>query len=565
MAAQATKSIACFLPDYPPLPHTAAIALGSNLGDRFANIEHALRLLENPLHLLGSSSILGRDPQIVIVDTSFLYETAPMYVTDQPSFINCACMIQTTVEVGTLLVLLKKIEVIVGRVPSIRNGPRAVDLDILLFDQEVIDTRPTDSKKDLDDLVGELIVPHPRMQEREFVLRPLNDMIPDAIHPQIKEPIKALLQRLTEARPKDEPPMRKVIPFPRYPHAPASTEAIPGFAQPVPLTATHWTFPSSSSDRQTAPRKTYIMATLNATPDSFSDGSEHNTIPTAVSYANSSVALGADIIDVGGYSTRPGAAFVSEEEEINRVVPVIQVIRGANSSAEVNPKTKEALISVDTFRWKVAEEAVLAGANCINDVYSFTGPEYPPAQASADHLITMRRVARDLAVPVVLMHSRGHAGSNKDYDSYANAVDSPVLEGIRVELGDKVNAIVKGRNGLRRWFVLVDPGVGFSKSLEDNLELLRHASLITEPTHAHNPLAGYPQLIGTSRKSFLGVVLASPSVDGTYEGRQTEGRDRVWATAAAISCAVQQKATVIRVHDVQEMGDVVRVASALWG
>lgn len=83
--------------------------------------------------------------------------------------------IQTTVEVGTLLVLLKKIEVIVGRVPSIRNGPRAVDLDILLFDQEVIDTRPTDSKKDLDDLVGELIVPHPRMQEREFVLRPLNE------------------------------------------------------------------------------------------------------------------------------------------------------------------------------------------------------------------------------------------------------------------------------------------------------------------------------------------------------------------------------------------------------
>lgn len=363
-------------------------------------------------------------------------------------------------------------------------------------------------------------------------------------------------------QPDDELPMQKVVPFPRYPLISSSTEPIPGFSHSVPPTTNYWTIPLPSSHK--ARRKTYIMATLNATPDSFSDGSLHNSLPAAMSYVNTSVTAGADIIDIGGYSTRPGAAFVSQEDEVSRVVPIIQAIRGLESDTNLQTNARDVLISVDTFRSEVARAAILAGANCINDVYAFTGPEYPLNRASAKHLLAMQRVARDLAVPVVLMHSRGHAGLNKYYGNYTHTDAAAVLEGIRIELGEKVNAIVRGKNGIRRWFVIVDPGVGFSKSREDNLEILRHASQLTDDLEMTNPLAGYPQLIGASKKSFLGVILAEPDERGTYKGRITDGHERGWATAAAVACAVQQEVAVVRVHDVLEMGDVVRIASALW-
>jgi dihydroneopterin aldolase/2-amino-4-hydroxy-6-hydroxymethyldihydropteridine diphosphokinase/dihydropteroate synthase len=177
------------------------------------------------------------------------------------------------------------------------------------------------------------------------------------------------------------------------------------------------------------------------------------------------------------------------------------------------------------------------------------------------HLLKMREVARKLAVPVILMHSRGDAGSNKDYSQYKGGV----LEGVRVELGEKVEAIIKGKGGVRRWFVIVDPGIGFSKTAEANCALLREASSMTVNVLV-NPLAGYPQLIGSSRKSFLGAILERPDADadGTYKGRKTQPKERGWATAATVACAVQQGANVVRVHDVQDMRDVVAVASAIW-
>jgi dihydroneopterin aldolase/2-amino-4-hydroxy-6-hydroxymethyldihydropteridine diphosphokinase/dihydropteroate synthase len=380
--------------------------------------------------------------------------------------------------------------------------------------------------------------------------------------------IRSLLEKVVNDRSDDEPPIQKVVPFPRYPLTSVPAKLIPGFAHPVPPTANYWTINlphPQKARRNISRRKTYIMATLNATPDSFSDGSLHDSLPAALSYVSSSVTAGADIIDIGGYSTRPGAAFVSQAKEISRVVPIVRAVRGLKSDSSGHMNAKDVLISVDTFRREVAEAAILAGANCINDVYAFTGPEYPLNRASAEHLLAMRKVARDLAVPVVLMHSRGDAGSNKNYDDYVYADNAAALEGIRVELGEKVNAIVRGKNAIRRWFVMVDPGVGFSKSRDDNLEILRHASQITDASEGINPLAGYPQLIGASKKSFLGVILAEPDERGTYEGRTTEPKERRWATAAAVACAVQQEVTVVRVHDIMEMGDVVRVATALWG
>jgi dihydroneopterin aldolase/2-amino-4-hydroxy-6-hydroxymethyldihydropteridine diphosphokinase/dihydropteroate synthase len=307
------------------------------------------------------------------------------------------------------------------------------------------------------------------------------------------------------------------------------------------------------------------MAILNVTPDSFSDGSDHTTLPAALAYAASSATAGADIVDVGGYSTRPGAAHVSPNEEANRVLSIIIAIRNpppyTNTPAA---PARDVLLSVDTFRPDVARGAVLAGANCINDVHAFTGPDYPPASASAlACLAEMKKTARELAVPVVLMHSRGDAGANKDYSQYGS-----VVQGVAQELGDKVEAIVRGPGGVRRWLVMVDPGIGFSKSPEGNLQVLRDCGSITAKPRtedgAWNPLRGYPQLVGVSRKSFLGAILSQPDEGGTYQGRQTAPKERGWATAAAVTGAVQQGAAVVRVHDVHELSDVVRVADLIF-
>ena len=420
------------------------------------------------------------------------------------------------------------------------------------------------------------------MAEREFVLRPLYEsafasfersstnfpgsMVPDFVHPVFVKPIHELLSDVLKASPVGSPAMIKVMPFPTYPHD--SDRAPPVAHIPdIPHTQTYWKFPFAKSNvsaarRVSPPRRTRLMATLNVTPDSFSDGSDYTTLSAALNYATSSAAAGADIIDIGGYSTRPGAAYVSPDEEKNRVVPVIAAIRA--SPPNITTGKNAPLISVDTFRPDVARAAVLAGANCINDVHAFTGPDYPPTAASVSvHLADMKKTARQLAVPVILMHSRGDAGANKDYSDY-----DTVMQGVAKELADKVEAIVHGPGGLRRWLVMVDPGVGFSKSLEGNLQVLRDSASITADVHTEsgvwNPLRGYPLLIGASRKSFLGAILSQPDDDGAYQGRKTTPKERGWATAAAATCAVQQGAAVLRVHDVSELSDVVRVADAIW-
>jgi dihydroneopterin aldolase/2-amino-4-hydroxy-6-hydroxymethyldihydropteridine diphosphokinase/dihydropteroate synthase len=361
----------------------------------------------------------------------------------------------------------------------------------------------------------------------------------------------------------DEPPMYKLLPFPSSPSGDTAS------------TWTCWKYPLAERP-SSSPRKTHLMATLNTTPDSFSDGSDHVDIPSALAYVQESVAAGAHIVDIGGYSTRPGAAFVSSEEEINRVIPIIKAIRSLPWPSGVRNAARDVLISVDTFRPDVARAAVLAGANCINDVYGFAGPQYPLDETSARHFLEFKKVARELVVPVILMHSRGDAGTNKDYSAYSHAADGSgaVVEGVKIELGERVEAAIKGPGGLRRWLVIADPGVGFSKTLEGNLQVLRNASKITsDPTLSPSPhsalpcpnaLYGFPLLIGASRKSFLGAILGNPDPTSAYDGRDTAPKEREWATAAVVACAVQQGALVVRVHGVHEMGDVVRIANALW-
>jgi len=388
-------------------------------------------------------------------------------------------------------------------------------------------------------------------------------MVPDFVHPVLRKPIHEMLSDVLKASPVGSPAMIKVMPFPTYPHNLYDALPVPDVLH-IPHTETYWEFPPAPSAVPTGqsapPRRTRLMAILNVTPDSFSDGSDHTALPAALAYATSSAAARADIVDVGGYSARPGAAYVSPDEETRRVVPVVEGIR----ALALDRRTEDVLISVDTFRPDVARAAVLAGANCINDVHAFTGPDYPPSLGSASaYLADMKRTARELAVPVILMHSRGDAGANKDYSHY----DS-VVQGVVKELGEKVEAVVRGPGGVRRWLVMVDPGIGFSKSLDDNIQVLRDSSSITANERtadgAWNPLLGYPQLVGVSRKSFLGTILSRPDEDGKSLGRQTTPKERGWATAAAVACAVQQGAAVIRVHDVAELGDVVKVADSIW-
>jgi dihydroneopterin aldolase/2-amino-4-hydroxy-6-hydroxymethyldihydropteridine diphosphokinase/dihydropteroate synthase len=288
------------------------------------------------------------------------------------------------------------------------------------------------------------------------------------------------------------------------------------------------------------------MGILNATPDSFSDGGQHFELDDAMEYARRCVHESADIIDIGGYSTRPGALEISPEEEIRRVSSVIQRIRSEGNQIP---------ISVDTFRASVAQAAIQAGADMINDVYALA------------HDPEICETARQLGVPVVLMHSRGDAGKNKEYEG-------SVVDVVREELGAKVKKALD--SGIRRWNIIVDPGIGFSKSVEDNCTLLREHSALTSsppltsmpPRHRtlreaweankKTPMRNMPTLVGSSRKSFLGTLL------GQGNSAPVPARERGWATAATISAAIQQGSDIIRVHDVKEMRQVKIVADAIW-
>nr|WP_272508379.1 dihydropteroate synthase [Paenisporosarcina quisquiliarum] len=251
------------------------------------------------------------------------------------------------------------------------------------------------------------------------------------------------------------------------------------------------------------------MGILNATPDSFSDGGRFNAVEEAVIHAKKMVADGAKIIDVGGESTRPGHAAVSEEEEISRVIPVIEAL----------VREMDVTISIDTYKAKVAEAAILAGAHIINDVW---GAKREPEIAE---------VAARLGVPIILMH-------NRDNTEYANFIPD-----VCKELEESVQ-IAKDA-GVPDEQIWLDPGIGFGKSTEQNIWMMRHLEEVME--------MGYPVLLGTSRKSMIGNILNLP-VEERLEG-----------TAATVSFGIMQGCHIMRVHDVKEIVRTVRMMDVLTG
>lgn len=253
--------------------------------------------------------------------------------------------------------------------------------------------------------------------------------------------------------------------------------------------------------------KTYIMGILNVTPDSFSDGGSFCDVDKALEHAKDMIEKGAHILDIGGESTRPGHTQISEEEEIARIVPIIKAIKA----------TYDIPVSVDTYKSRVAEEAILAGADLINDIW---GLKYDG---------TMAEVIARYDVPCCLMHNR------RDTD-YRN-----LMEDVQKDLKESV-AIAR-QAGIAEEKIILDPGVGFAKTYEQNLEVIARMGELKA--------LGYPLLLGTSRKSVIGLTLDLP-VEERLEG-----------TLVTTVMAVEQGCAFVRVHDVEENARAIWMAEAI--
>jgi dihydropteroate synthase len=265
--------------------------------------------------------------------------------------------------------------------------------------------------------------------------------------------------------------------------------------------------------------RTLVMGVLNVTPDSFSDGGKFLEPEAAVEQAFAMERAGADLLDVGGESTRPGSLETSPAEELDRILPVLEALRGRFKIP----------ISVDTRRAAVAELALRAGAGIINDI------------SGLKHDSRIADVAARQGVPIILMHMRGEPRTMQT-GGFARDVMKDVTQGLR----KSVRAARKA--GVAKSQIILDPGIGFGKSFAQNYELLQKLPQLAK--------LGYPLLIGTSRKGFLGATLAR-------DGKPAPPEERIWGTAATVTASILNGAHIVRVHDVAEMVHVARVADCL--
>lgn len=456
------------------------IALGSNVGNRLHNFKEALKMMKKS--------------GINITRHACLYETAPAYVTDQPRFINSAVRAVTKLGPHELLTALKRIEKDLGRTDGIRYGPRPIDLDILFYGKFKV-------RSDI------LTIPHERIWERPFVVAPLMDLLGSAI---------------------DSDAVASWHSFSGHPGGlPALWEKLGGESL-IGGEGIYRVMPFANGLLDWSQR-TLVMGILNLTPDSFSDGGNFQSVESAVSQARLMLSEGADIIDIGAQSTRPMASRISVEEELGRLIPVLEAIMSM-------PEVEGKLISVDTFYSEVASEAVRRGAHLINDV-------------SAGKLdANMFKVMADLDVPYVAMHMRGDPCTmqnreNLKYDDVCKEISSELYSRVReAEM-----------SGIPAWRIIMDPGIGFSKKTEDNLDVLTGLPDIrAEISERSLAMSHAPILIGPSRKRFLGEVCSRPAVV-----------ERDPATIASVTASVLCGANIVRVHNVRDNLDAVKLCDAI--
>ena len=259
----------------------------------------------------------------------------------------------------------------------------------------------------------------------------------------------------------------------------------------------------------------HIMGILNVTPDSFSDGGKYNQKDEAVTHALKMIADGATVIDVGGESTRPGAPEVAVVDEINRVVPVVQELA-----------KHDVIISIDTSQPEVIKAAVQAGAHIWNDVRALTRPN-------------ALKTAAELAIPVIIMHMRGEPTTMNNLDQYAD-VTTDVIAEIQQRVNDALDAGVKSEN------IMIDPGFGFAKNAQQNLQLLNEFYKLNE--------MGYPILSALSRKRFIGEALGG-----------ADAQHRAVGSTTAHLLSIQQGACMVRAHDVKATYDAIQIWKAING
>jgi len=265
--------------------------------------------------------------------------------------------------------------------------------------------------------------------------------------------------------------------------------------------------------------RTLVMGVLNVTPDSFSDGGKFFADEQAMQHAVQMEIDGADLIDVGGESTRPGSEAISIEAELRRILPVLDGLR----------RLLKIPISIDTQKAEVAEAALDAGAQIINDI---SGLKNDPRIAE---------VAARRRVPLILMHRRGEPRTMQA-GPFARDVMKDVMQGLRKSVD------IARKAGVAKSQIVLDPGIGFGKSFAQNYELLQKLPQLVK--------LGYPLLVGTSRKGFLGATLAR-------DGKPAPPQERIWGTAATVTASILNGAHIVRVHDVEEMVKVARVADCL--
>ena len=256
-------------------------------------------------------------------------------------------------------------------------------------------------------------------------------------------------------------------------------------------------------------KRTYIMGILNVTPDSFSDGGNFNNIDAAIKHAREMIEDGVDIIDIGGESTRPGHKYVEADEEIQRVTPVIKELK-----KEINVP-----ISIDSYKSKVAEEALKLGVEMINDVWGLKRDK------------DMAKVVAKYDAHVCIMHNQDGTDYNED-----------IMESIKKSLNESISIALKA--GVKKDKIVLDPGIGFGKTFEQNLEVLKRLDELND--------LGYPILLGTSRKSVIGNVL------------NVEPKERLEGTIATTVLGVRDGVDIVRVHDVKENLKAAKMADAIY-
>jgi dihydropteroate synthase len=391
---------------------------------------------------------------MAILYQSPVYLTAPVPISDQPWYHNAVIGVTTKKSPEQLIQILQSIETKFGRVRTERNAPRLIDLDIVSYHDAVLNS-------------DELTIPHPRAHERAFVLCPLRDIAPNWIHPVSKKSLSQLIDEL----PKEQEIKKENRPL--------------------------------------------IMGVVNVTPDSFSDGGQYDTAEKAIVHGLKLIEEGADILDIGGESTRPNAPAISPEDEQKRIIPVIEALRNSG-----------ALISVDTRNAFTMREALKVGAGMVNDVTALNWDK--------DAL----SVVANSDCRVCLMHMQGNPQTMQMNPTYQD-----VVREVYEYLDDRIRVCKQA--GIAKERLIVDVGIGFGKTLNHNIELLKNLSRFHD--------LGVEVLLGTSRKSFVEKICERP----------IPPQHRLAGSLATIAKACNANINYVRVHDVADTRQFIDVYTAL--